>query len=186
MDQITQEKPKMPRKTEKRSTLHRDLFTLAQLAFFCALMFAGKEIMNVLPNIHPVMLILLLCVRVYGGLALYPVIGFVLLELAIYGIGIWSVTYLYVWPLAVLLALPFRKTEGRLFWAVFAGAFGLAFGALTAFYTVFLSGIKTAVAYWVSGIPFDIVHCVSNFTICYFLLPPLTELVRRLRNRTIR
>ena len=176
----------MPQTAEKRKKLRRDIFTLVQLAFFCALMFAGKEIMNALPNIHPVMLIILLCVRVYGVLALYPVTGFVLLELAVYGIGIWSVTYLYVWPLAVLIALPFRKKESRMFWAVFAGAFGLAFGALTAFYTIFLSGIKTAVAYWVSGIPFDIVHCVSNFAICYFLLPPLTELVRKLRNRSIR
>jgi len=177
-------KTNISRETGKKVASRLNIRTVVELALLCALMFAGKEIMNSLPNIHPVMLILLLCVRVYGGLAIYPVIGFVLLELAIYGLGIWSVTYIYVWPLAVLLALPFRKKESRLFWAVFAGAFGLSFGALTAAYTIIFSGFKAAVAYWVSGIPFDIAHCVSNFVICFFLLPPLTNLVVKLRKTT--
>jgi len=167
-----------------KKTVRLDVRTVIQLALLCALMFAGTEVMNSLPNIHPVMLILLLCVRVYGGLAIYPVTGFVLLELSIYGLGIWSITYLYVWPLAVLLALPFWKKDSRIFWAVFAGIFGLCFGALTAAYTIILSGFKAAVAYWVSGIPFDIVHCISNFIICFFLLPPLTDLVWKLRNKS--
>jgi len=167
--------------SSKKTAVRPDIRTVVQLALMCALMFAGKEVMNALPNIHPVMLLILLCVRVYGGMAIYPVIGFVLLELSIYGLGIWSITYLYVWPLAVLLALPFRKKESRLFWAVFAGLFGLMFGALTASYTVILSGFKAAVAYWVAGIPFDVIHCVSNFVICYILLPPLTGLIQKLR-----
>jgi len=167
--------------TIKKTAGRIDLRSVVQLALMCALMFVGKELMNSLPNIHPVMLLILLCVRVYGGLAIYPVIGFVLLELSIYGLGIWSVTYLYVWPLAVLLAFPFRKKESRLFWAVFAGLFGLMFGFLTAAYTVILSGFKAAFAYWVSGIPFDIVHCAANFVICFILLPPLTKLIQKLR-----
>jgi len=159
-----------------------DVRTVCQLALFCALMFVGKEALNSLPNIHPVMLLIILLVKAYGHLAIYPVIGFVLLELAIYGFGIWSVTYLYVWPLAVVLALIFRKQESRTFWASFAGAFGLMFGPLTAAATIIMSGFEAAVAYWVSGIPFDIVHAVSNFVIVFFLLPPLEKLVRRLRS----
>ena len=111
---------------EKRPRLRE----LVELALLCALMFALKEAMAALPNIHPVMLLILLGVRVYGWRVLYPVFGFVLLEIGIYGAGLWTLIYLYIWPLAAVLAMPFRKNDSRLFWAVFAGIFGLCFGAL--------------------------------------------------------
>ena len=33
--------------------------------------------------------------------------------------------YLYVWPIAVLIALPFRSSRSRALWAAIAGAHGL-------------------------------------------------------------
>lgn len=182
MNAAEQKLPETEAVTEKKNKpVRMDIRTVVQLAFFCALMFVGKEALNSLPNIHPVMLLIILCVRCYGFAAIYPVIGFVAIELSLYGLGIWSITYLYVWPLAVFLALFFRSRESRLFWASFAGIYGLLFGMLTAAATIILSGPKAAVAYWVAGIPFDIVHCVSNFILVYFLLPPLYALIQKLR-----
>lgn len=57
---------------------------------------------------HPVTLLLLLATAVYGAKALYPAFGFALLEIALYGAGLWNLMYLYVWPIVVLAALPFR------------------------------------------------------------------------------
>lgn len=139
--------------------------------------------MNALPNIHPVMLLIILCVRVYGAKALFPVTGFVLIETMLYGISIWTVSYLYIWPLACIVALPFRSTESRLFWGVYAGMSGLLFGPLSALVTLMLSGWKAAVAYWVAGIPFDLIHCVSNFVTVFFLIGPLYQLILRLKSR---
>jgi len=145
-----------------------------------ALIVGGKEAMNVLPNIHPVALLLILCVRCYGARALYPAMAFAMIESLLYGLSIWTVSYLYVWPLLVLTALPFRKTASRTFWACFAGAFGLAFGALTALTTLILSGGAAAVAYWVAGIPYDLIHGASNFLITFLLLPVLERVMDRL------
>ena len=39
---------------------------IAELALICALMVAGKEALRVIPNVHPITLLILLCVRVYG------------------------------------------------------------------------------------------------------------------------
>ena len=105
---------------------------IAELSLFCALMVAGKECLRLIPNVHPVTLLLLLATAVYGAKALYPAFGFALLEIALYGAGLWNLMYLYVWPIVVLAALPFRRSESRAFWTAIAGLHGLCFGALCA------------------------------------------------------
>ena len=45
---------------------------IAELSLFCALMVAGKESLRLIPNVHPVTLLLLLATAVYGAKALYP------------------------------------------------------------------------------------------------------------------
>ena len=103
---------------------------IAELSLFCALMVAGKECLRLIPNVHPVtLLLLLLATAVYGAKALYPAFGFALLEIALYGAGLWNLMYLYVWPIVVLAALPFRRSESRAFWTAIAGLHGLCFGA---------------------------------------------------------
>ena len=149
---------------------------LAELAVLTALTVAGKEVMNVLPNIHPVALILLLGVMLYGVKALYVAVAFALVEILLYGAS--SLIYLYLWPLLVLAALPFRRRESRLFWGAFAGLFGLSFGALCAIPRLFI-GWSYAVSYWVSGIPFDLMHGASNAVLAYLLLLPLYRLLSR-------
>lgn len=125
---------------------------IAELSLFCALMVAGKECLRLIPNVHPVTLLLLLATAVYGAKALYPAFGFALLEIALYGAGLWNLMYLYVWPIVVLAALPFRRSESRAFWAAIAGLHGLCFGALCAIPYFFIGGWQMAFSWWVSGI----------------------------------
>lgn len=146
---------------------------LAELALLCALMVAGKEAMRFLPNVHPVCTLMILGVLLYGARVLYPVAAFVLLEIALYGAGAWSVMYLYVWPLIALAALPFRRSRSWLFWAVFAGIFGLAFGLLCAPTYWVIGGWQMALSWWASGIPYDLMHGAGNFALTLVLLPPL-------------
>ena len=103
---------------------------IAELSLICALMVAGKEGLRVIPNVHPVTLLLLLATAVYGVKALYPAFGFAILEIALYGAGLWNLMYLYVWPIVVFAALPLRQSRSRALWAALAGVHGLCFGAL--------------------------------------------------------
>ena len=121
---------------------------IAELSLFCALMVAGKECLRLIPNVHPVTLLLLLATAVYGAKALYPAFGFALLEIALYGAGLWNLMYLYVWPIVVLAALPFRRIESRAFWAAIAGLHGLCFGALCAIPYFFIGGWQMAFSWW--------------------------------------
>lgn len=156
---------------------------LAELSLLCALMVAGKECLRVIPNVHPVTLLLLLATISYGVKALYPAFGFALLEIALYGAGIWNLMYLYVWPLVVLLALPFRREESRFLWAALAGLHGLCFGALCAVPYFFVGGWQMALSWWLAGLPYDAIHCVSNAVLTFVLLPPLARLLARLRTQ---
>ena len=156
---------------------------IAELSLICALMVAGKEGLRVVPNVHPVTLLLLLATAVYGVKALYPAFGFALLEIALYGAGLWNLMYLYVWPIVVFAALPIRKSRSRALWAALAGLHGLCFGALCAVPYLFIGGWKMAVSWWLSGVPYDVIHCVSNAVLTFALLPPLRGLLETIKTR---
>lgn len=156
---------------------------LCELALLTALLIGGKEAMNALPNINPVALLLILGVLHYGAKTLYVAFAFVAVQICIYGLGMWALNYIYIWPLLVLAALPFRATHSRLFWAAFAGIFGLSFGALCAIPYFFIGGWSMALSYYVAGISFDLTHCVGNFVITLVLLPPLDKLLGRLKQK---
>ena len=153
---------------------------IAELSLICALMVAGKEGLRVIPNVHPVTLLLLLATAVYGVKALYPAFGFAILEIALYGAGLWNLMYLYVWPIVVFAALPIRQSRSRALWAALAGLHGLCFGALCAIPYLFIGGCQMALSWWISGIPYDVIHCVSNAVLAFVLLPPLRRLMERL------
>ena len=78
------------------------------------------------------------------------------------------------------IVIFFRKSDSALFWAVIAGAHGLFFGAMTAIPYLFIGGLEAAVSYWISGIPFDLLHCAGNFVVTLILLNPLLKLTRKL------
>ena len=156
---------------------------IAELSLICALMVAGKEGLRVIPNVHPVTLLLLLATAVYGVKALYPAFGFAILEIALSGAGLWNLMYLSVWPIVVFAALPIRQSRSRALWAALAGLHGLCFGALCAIPYLFIGGWKMAFTWWLSGIPYDVIHCVSNAVLVFVLLPPLRKLLETLKAR---
>ena len=85
-----------------------------------------------------------------------------------------------------MLAVPailLRKMEPALGWALLSAVFGLAFGALCGIVDVFIGGFGYAAAKWVSGIPFDLLHCGGNFAIALVLWKPLRTLLDKLKNR---
>ena len=156
---------------------------LTLLALLAALMLATQVAMASLPNIHLVGVLVILSALLFGWRSLYSLYIFVLLEVLIYGFGLWFINYLYVWTVLALIAILFRKNRSRIFWAAVAGIFGLLFGALCSIPYFFIGGWAMGFSYWVSGIPFDLIHCVSNAVLCFVLLLPMYKLCSRLLGR---
>lgn len=148
---------------------------------------AAKAAFGFLPNIELTSFLLIMYTLVFGVKTLYAVPGFILIEGAVYGIQLWWIMYLYTWPLLVVFTLLFRKRTSVWFWCFASGIFGLCFGALCAipyFFTGWAGGslrggIYAAFTWWVAGIPWDIIHCVGNFTVMLLLFVPVKAVLKR-------
>ena len=162
----------------------KPLITIREVALFGVLgglTFAAKLVMSGLPNIEPVSLMGMLYAVVFGRKWVYPVYLYVAMEILVYGINLWNVYYLYVWLILAVAAYLMRRNREPLVWAILSALFGLSFGALCGITDIFvLGGIAPAVAKWVSGIMFDVVHCVANFVIALLLFKPLRTLMEKL------
>ena len=148
-----------------------------------AMTFAAKYVMSFLPNIEPVSLMVMLFAVVFGRKWVYPVYLYVAMEILFYGINLWNLNYLYVWAVLAVAASLLRSMQQPLAWALLSGVFGLAFGALCGIVDVFIGGFSYAVTKWISGIPFDILHCAGNFIIALVMFAPLRKLLERLYSR---
>lgn len=132
-----------------------------------------------LPNIELVSVLLIVYTSVIGKKVFYPLYTFVLLEGLIYGFGIWWINYLYVWAVLVIIVLLLKEQESPIVWMIVAGLFGLSFGALTTLPYFFIGGIEMAWAYFLNGIPFDLLHCAGNCVTTLVLYKPLIRLMKR-------
>ena len=145
-----------------------------------ALTFALQVAMAPLPNIEPVSLLVMIFAAVFGWKCLYPVYVFVVMEILFYGISTWNIYYLYVWSVLALGAIMLRRSKNPLAWAMLSGVFGLAFGALCGIVDIFIGGFAYAASKWVSGIPFDLLHCGGNFAIALIMFNPLRTVMEKL------
>lgn len=148
-----------------------------------ALTFALQVVMSPLPNIEPVSLLVMLFAATFGWKGLYPVYVYVVMEILYYGFSTWNLYYLYIWAVLAVAAVFLRKIESPLAWALLSAAYGLLFGALCAIVDVFIGGWGYAVSKWVSGIPFDVLHCGGNFVIALVMWKPLRGVLEKLYAR---
>lgn len=153
---------------------------LLELSLLAALMFGAKVAMSFLPNIHLGAVLLIVATLRFGPKAFYMAFVYVMLEGLCYGFGLWWVSYVYVWPLLVAAVLPLRRSRSWLALSVAGGLHGYIFGALCAIPVAVLSGLPAGFAYWVAGIPFDLIHGTSNFVLCLVLLRPLDSLLKKI------
>ncbi len=157
--------------------------TVRQITLFAmlaALTFAAKWVMAILPNIEPVTLMVLIFGAAFGWKAIFPVAVYVAAEFLFFGLGAWNFYYLYIWLIPMVLGILLRKQESPLGWAIAAGFFGLAFGFLCTPVNLAIGGWGYALSWWISGIPFDLLHGAGNFVMALVLFVPLRKLVEKL------
>ena len=150
-----------------------------------SLMYASKIIMESLPNIHLLGVFTVAFTVVYRKKALYPIYVYVLLNGLFGGFSTWWIPYLYIWTVlwAVTMILPRNMPEKikPLVYMSVCGLHGLCFGLLYAPFQAIVFGLnfETTVAWVMSGLPWDMVHGISNF-FCGMLIVPLTNALRKI------
>ncbi len=148
----------------------KDIVIIGMLSALFLTMQVG---LSFLPNIELISLFIILCTLILGYKTLFIIYIFVVVELFIYGYSTWWLNYLYIWTILFLVAYCFRRERSPYFWALVSGAYGLCFGALCSLPYFFMGGFPSMLAYWVSGIVFDLVHGAANFILALVLFRPL-------------
>lgn len=153
-----------------------------------ALMFTSKLLMEFLPNVHLLGMFTVMLTVVFRAKALIPIYLYVMLNGLFAGFDVWWFPYLYIWTLlwALTMLVPrnIPKKLAAVVYPLLCGIHGFAFGALYAPAQAFFFGLdfEQMIAWIIAGIPFDILHGISNL-FAGLLVLPLSELLKKLLKR---
>lgn len=152
---------------------------IAYLGVMIATLEAVKMGLSFIPNVEMVTFLLIMYALHFGPKVIYATFAFVGIECLVWGMGTWVFMYLYIWPLLVIVTLLFRKQQSVWFWTVLAGIYGLLFGGLCSLVYFPIGGVKMAFTWWVAGIPYDLLHGVSNAIIMLILYHPMRMVLQK-------
>lgn len=155
---------------------------IVYIAVMTAIMEAAKIALNPVPNVELITLLVIVFTKQFGWKMTLPaVLIFAFVECTYWGFGTWSIVYFYMWPLLVFLTHLNRNAESVWNYTVLSTAFGLTFGAFCSVVTLIAAGLNAAFAWWIAGIPYDLIHGISNFIICLLLFRPLNQALEALK-----
>lgn len=187
---VSQEEPGDKRRADTRqrrmtekSGMRLTTREIAVFAMLGAVMYASKMLMEVLPNVHLLGAFVVAFTVVYRKKALYPIYSYVLLNGIFSGFATWWIPYLYVWTVlwgaVMLLPRNLSKPVRPLVYMSVCAAHGFLFGTLYAPAQAILFGLsfRGMVAWIVAGLPWDMIHGVSNF-FCGILIVPIISVLR--------
>ena len=149
--------------------------------------------MEVLPNMHLLALFIVTLTVVFRQKALYPIYIFVFISglySLFYGwlLPFWWIPYLYIWAIlwGAVMLLPRRMPHwlAPVVYAIVAALHGFLYGVLYAPAQALLFGmsLEGMMAWIVAGLPFDLLHGISNL-ICGFMIVPFARLLERLKKQ---
>ena len=166
--------------TQKQNNSRLTIKDITIMALMVAIIEVCKFALAHIPNVELTSFWIIMFTLYFGKRIFYIIPVFILIEGAVYGIHLWWIMYLYAWPLLAIVTLLLRKMKGAWEWSMVSGIFGLMFGVLCAIPYIFTSGIYGAFAYWVAGIPFDLIHGIANFLIMLVLYTPLNTVMSKM------
>ena len=165
--------------------------SVAELTIFAmlgALMYCSKVIMEWAPNIHLLGMFVMVFTLVYRKKALIPLYIFVFMIGLFNGFSIWWIPYLYIWTIlwGITMLLPQKMSikVKTIVYPLICSLHGFAYGTLYAPAQALMFGfnLEQTIAWIVSGLPFDMIHGISNFTVGFMILP-LVNLLNKLNKQ---
>lgn len=152
---------------------------IALIGMMVAIIEACKFALAALPNIELTSFWIIIFTLMFRKRIFVVIPVFIIIEGLVFGFNIWWFMYLYVWPLLAIVTFIFHKNKSVIVWSIISGIFGLLFGFMCSFVHLVIGGPTTAFTWWISGIPWDVVHGVSNFIIMLVLYHPITKVMNK-------
>jgi energy-coupling factor transport system substrate-specific component len=177
-------------KKTTRGAASRKIWEMAVFAMLGTLMFTSKIAMELLPNVHLLGVLTIVYTIVFRIKALIPIYIYVLMNGVYSGFNMWWIPYLYIWTLlwgvTMLLPVNMPRWVRLIAYPVVCSLHGFLFGTLYAPLQAIAYGLGLdgMVAWIIAGLPFDVIHGISNFCVG-FLIYPLSELLFKLSGRRL-
>lgn len=187
----------------KQSTKNKTVL-IAVSAMFAALLVGGKEALAVLPNVEVITLLVAVCVYVWGLQVALPAVNvFIAVDMAIWGVNTWVVSYLIHWNILLLCFWLLSKVRFRNRAIEIVGATAVAvimtalFGILTSavdtligftgkgFFVDFDNVLHRFAAMYVAGAYFYLIHILCNFALFAVAFLPLVAVNRKAQMRLL-
>lgn len=165
--------------------------SLKELCVFSMLgviMFCSKLILDALPNIHLIGALIVSYTVAFRTRALVPIYVFVFLSGIYGGFMLWWVPYLYIWTVlwAVTMILPKKmpKAVAVIVYIAVCSLHGLLFGTLYAPFQALAFGLDwdAIIAWIIAGLPFDVIHAISNALVGILIVPISSLLIKLDKN----
>ena len=154
------------------------------IAAMTAVLEVSKRVLDSIPNVELISVLLIVFTLSLGmKRTMVSAFVFAFIESIIFGISTWTITYFYVWPILIVVSFAFRKSQNKIIFSIISAFFGLLFGMLCSLVTLVIGGIKLAFSWWAAGITYDIIHCISNFIVCFLLFDPLLVALRSISHK---
>lgn len=165
----------------------KDITTIAMMI---AIIETCKIVLAGIPNVELTTFWTILFTLYLGKRIIFVIPSFILIEGIMYGFGLWWIMYLYSWPLLAFITWKFHKMDSALSWSILSGTFGLLYGALCSIPYFIIgtvgegiqSGLASGFAWWIAGIPFDLIHGIANFILMFVLYHPIKNVLTKYKN----
>lgn len=169
---------------KKKPVSKLTLKDIAYMGVMVAILEVAKISLSFIPNVELVSLFIILYTLYFEKKITYVILVFVIIEGLLYGFSMWWFSYLYIWYLLAFLTYLFRRQKSAFFYAMIGSLHGFCFGALLTpvtflfqlFQTNLTQSLSFTFAWWVAGIPWDIIHGISNFIVIFLLYSPLRKI----------
>lgn len=166
-------------------------FLSAKKIALCAIMTAtleiGKLSLSFIANVEVVSLLTAVYAYVFGGLTLISVLAFILIEMAIWGVNTWVLSYfIFFGSIAIVFYFLGKKKIDKLWiMLLFISILTASFGFVSSFFDVAIGGFNNFLnryfIYYFRGIAFYVVHVVSNFIIFLLTFKSFKKLLENIK-----
>lgn len=165
----------------------KSIRVITLISLLSALCIVSRIGMVDFPNIKPVTSIIIIASLIFGwrfGLAL--VIITVLGSDLILGMGFYTIMQIIAWGSVALVSSLLGKFYKKIpIWvmAIYAGLCAYLFGIAVSLNMLIIMGPIGFYTYWISGLPFDTVHAISDLIFYPILAPILIKLLESQKKR---
>lgn len=165
-----------------------NVYRLSLLAVMTALTAVGRLVfaLPIMPNIQPMTALLVIIALNIGIIdSLVVALLSLLLTNMFLGMGPWTILQIISFAVIILLTSLIKRgyktgsLMNRIVYSIWVGFTGVIYGFVISYLNFHLYGMSNFLVYYISGLPFDVLHAIGNVGFFLILEPVLVPIIEK-------